>query len=130
MFSFYQSLAKILPKNIPIFLATAYAFLFGSIVLFIIHLLSSSNKSIIMSEKNIPILIGIGALLAVGNFFTIKAYSLGAPQSGFVAVFNPASVTFGVILGFILWQEKLSLGQIAGILLSIIGILFIVSFKK
>src|SRR3989344_5125614 len=113
MFSFYQSLAKILPKNIPIFLATAYAFLFGSIVLFIIHLLSSSNKSIIMSEKNIPILIGIGAL-----------------QSGFVAVFNPASVTFGVILGFILWQEKLSLGQIAGILLSIIGILFIVSFKK
>ncbi|MBI4067107.1 EamA family transporter [Candidatus Gottesmanbacteria bacterium] len=129
-FSFYQALAKLIPKNIPVFLAASYAFFFGSMVLVVIHLLTSANKSILINEKNIPLLIGVGALVSIGNFFLIKAYSVGAPQSGFVAIFNPASVTFGVLLGLILWQEKLTLGQIAGIFFSIIGILLIISFKK
>jgi drug/metabolite transporter (DMT)-like permease len=59
-----------------------------------------------------------------------KAYSLGAPQSSFTAIFNPLYIVYGVLFGLIIWHEKLNIYQVAGMGLSILGILLMVYFKK
>src|ERR1039457_20571 len=82
-FAIYQSISKLLPKTISVYLVNAYAFFIGFIFMLILHFLLSPNKSLSLSAKTLPIVFGIGILLALGNFGIIKAFSLGAPQSLF-----------------------------------------------
>lgn len=83
----YQALSKLLPKTISIFLVNAYASFVGMLIMLFLHFLLSSNKFLALGGKNLPIAIGIGALISIGNFFIIKAYNLGAPQSQFTLLF-------------------------------------------
>jgi len=126
----YQTLSKFLPKDVPVFLVNAYVSLMGALVMFILHLLFSSNKSLTLNMKYLPLALAIGMLISIGNFVIIKAYSLGAPQSSFTAIYNPLYIVFGIIFGLIIWHEKLNAMQIVGAALSILGILLIVWFKK
>lgn len=129
-FAIYQSLSKLLPKTISIYLINAYAFFTGFIFMFILHLLLSPNKSLSLSGKSFPIAIGIGILLAIGNFGIIKIFSLGAPQSLFSIFFYLALLIYGVVFGVLLWHETLNPPQIIGTILSITGIIIIFYFKK
>lgn len=126
----YQTLSKLLPKTISAFLINAYASLIGLIFMLILHLLLSPNKSLALNAKYLPIAIGIGILISLGNFGIIKAYSLGAPQSLFSPIFYIALIIYGTLFGLLIWHETLNLPQILGALLSIAGILMIVYFKK
>ena len=73
-FVIYQTLSKLLPKNTSVFLVTAYASLVGSLVMFAIHLLTSSNKSLQLPSKSLGIAILIGLFIVTGNFLIVKAY--------------------------------------------------------
>jgi drug/metabolite transporter (DMT)-like permease len=129
-FVVYQSLSKLLPKDISIFLINAYAAFIGMIVMLILHLLFSPNKSLELSSKVIPIALGIGLFISLGNFGIIKAYNLGAPQSLFTPIFYVALIVYGVLFGFLIWHEKLNAFQGLGIFIAIIGLLMTVYFKK
>ncbi|MDP2650325.1 MAG: hypothetical protein Q8P16_02050, partial [bacterium] len=59
----------------------------------------------------------------------IKAFSLGIPQSLFAATFNPLYIVYGVLVGILVWNEKLTMLQIVGIALATVGILLIVQFR-
>ena len=129
-FVIYQSLSKLLPKGISVFLVNTYAFFMGAIVMFIIFLLTSSDKSMALNSKSLPIALGIGALLAVGNAGIIKMFSLGVPQSSFSSVFYPILLIYGVIFGLVFWGEKLNSYQIFGLFLLIAGIILVTKFKN
>lgn len=96
----------------------------------ILHLLTSSDKSLILGTKYLPIAFGIGALIAIGNLGIIKAYTLGAPQSLFTILFYVALIIYGILFGFIIWHEKLNPIQILGTALAVVGIIIVVYFKK
>jgi drug/metabolite transporter (DMT)-like permease len=130
LFVSYQALSKLLPKTISIFLVNAYASLIGLVVMLVLHFLLSPNKSLALNPKYLPIVIGIGLLISLGNFGIIKAYNLGAPQSLFSPLFYIALIIYGTLFGLLLWHEHLNLPQILGTILSIIGIIMIVYFKK
>lgn len=130
LFVSYQTLAKFLPKDASVFLVNAYASFIGFLIMLLLHLLTSSDKSLILGMKYLPIAIGIGALIALGNFGIIKAYTLGAPQSLFTILFYVTLIIYGVIFGFIIWHEKLNMFQIIGMLMAVAGLFITVYFKK
>lgn len=129
LFVTYQTLSKFLPKDASVFLVNAYASFIGFLIMLTFHLLTSSDKSLILGMKYLPIAIGIGTLIALGNFGIIKAYTLGAPQSLFTIIFYIALIIYGVIFGFIIWHEKLNIFQIIGMLMAIAGLFITVYFK-
>lgn len=128
-FVVYQTLSKFLPKDLSIFLINAYASLIGFLIMLILHLLTSSDKSLILGMRYLPIAVGIGALISIGNYGIIKAYTLGAPQSLFTILFYVALIIYGVIFGFIIWHEKLNFFQIIGILMALGGIFIVIYYK-
>lgn len=130
LFVIYQTLSKFLPKDVSVFLINAYASFIGFLVMLTLHLLTSSDKSLILGMKYLPIAIGIGALIGLGNYGIIKSYTLGAPQSLFTILFYVALIIYGVIFGFIIWHEKLNVIQIIGMLMAIAGLFMTVYFKK
>lgn len=129
-FASYQSLSKLLPKTTSVFLVNAYASLIGLVFMLSLHFLLSPNKSLALSSKTIPIVIGIGIFISLGNFGIIKAFNLGAPQSIFSLIFYVILIVYGMLFGLLIWHEQLNLPQILGALMSIAGILTIVYFKK
>lgn len=130
LFVAYQTLAKFLPKDVSVFLVNAYASFIGFLIMLILHLITSENKSLILGMKYFPIALGIGALIGIGNYGIIKAYTLGAPQSLFTILFYVALIVYGIMFGFMIWHEKLNAIQFLGILMAISGLFITVFFKK
>ena len=129
MFVIYQGISKLLPDNISVFLVNAYASLVGAIIMFVIYFTTSNDKSLYLNSKNFTLAVLIGIFIVFGNFFIIKAYSLGAPQSLFSTIVYTLLVVFGTIAGVLVWQEKINIWQFVGILLSIAGIILVFYFK-
>lgn len=125
----YQTLAKFLPKDVSVFLISAYASFIGFLIMLVLHLLTSSDKSLVLGMRYLPIAMGIGALIAMGNYGIIKAYTLGAPQTLFTILFYVTLIVYGVLFGFIIFHEKLNLFQIMGMLMALGGIFITVYFK-
>lgn len=129
-FVIYQALSKLLPKDTSVFLVNAYASLVGFLIMITLHLLTSSNKTMFLSTKTFLLSIAIGALIGIGNFAIIKAYTLGAPQSLFTLLFYISLIIYGIIFGLFIWHDKLHALQIIGITLSLIGVAMTIYFKK
>jgi drug/metabolite transporter (DMT)-like permease len=126
----YQALAKLLPKDTSVFLVNAYASLIGALIMIGLHFLLSSNKSVDIGWRTVLLALGMGALISIGNFLIIKAFTAGAPQSIFTSIFNPLYVLYAVAVGLLIWHEKLNLPQAGGIALSILGIILVAYFRK
>lgn len=129
-FASYQALTKLIPKGTSVFLVNAYASFVGLIFMLILHLVLSHEKSLLLRPKTLIIAIVVGLLISLGNFSIIKAYGLGAPQSIFSLIFYVILIAYGVLLGLLMWQESFSIPQIFGAVLSVVGILIIVYYKK
>ena len=127
LFVTYQTLSKYFPKDAPLLFITALSSLVGAAVLFFIHMLS--HEKVVLSNNSIIIAVAIGILVSVGNFFIMKAYAWGAPQSSFSTIFYPLFILYSIIFGIFLWHEGLSVPQIAGIIL-IFGGLGLVMFYR
>jgi drug/metabolite transporter (DMT)-like permease len=125
----YQALSKTLPKDISIFLVNAYASVVGVLVMLALHFLTSSSKPG-PHGKYIWTAIGIGALISLGNFGIIKAFSLGAPQSSFSVIFYTALIVYSVLVGLLVWHESLKPIQIFGMALALVGIFLTAYFRK
>ena len=131
LFVVFQALSKTLPKTTSIFLVNAYASLVGAIIMLALYFLTSdNNKATAPHGKYILIAIGIGALISLGNFGIIKAYSLGAPQALFTAIFYAVLIVYGVLFGLLVWHEHLKLIQLLGIILAAIGIFMAAYFRR
>src|SRR3989304_8180585 len=86
----YQAVSKLLPKGTSVFLVNAWASVVGALIMFLIHLATSPNKSLSFgNSKTFFLAVIIGVLISVGNAMIIKAYSLGAAQSVFSSIFYP-----------------------------------------
>lgn len=129
-FAIYQVLAKFLPKDVSILLINAYSSFAGFLIMLILHLLTSSDKSLVLGMRYLPLAIGIGALIGLGNYGIIKAYTLGAPQSLFTILFYVALIIYGVLFGIYFWHEKMNVIQIIGMLMALGGIFITVYFKS
>jgi drug/metabolite transporter (DMT)-like permease len=125
----YQALSKLLPKTTSSYLVTAYASLTGAIVMLALHLLLSPTKSLTMGWRTVGLTLSIGTLIALGNFTIIKIFNVGATQSGFSSIFNPLYIVYGLIVGVVVWHEKLNLAQLGGVALAIAGIVVITVFR-
>ncbi len=130
LFVTYQALAKLLPKGVSVFLVNAYASLIGFAIMLSLHLLTQQNKSLALTGKTLLVALGIGALIGLGNFGIIKAYSLGAPQSLFTLIFYITLIILGILVGIVVFRERLNLIQLCGILLACSGIFLTVYFKN
>lgn len=125
----YQSLSKLFPKDISPFLINAYASAIGFAVMLLLFWLTSENKSLALNSKYLPLALGIGALISIGNAAIIKAYGLGAPQSDFTSLFYPLLIIYAVFVGFLFWHEKMNLIQGAGVVLTLAGMFLVTYFK-
>ncbi len=130
LFVVYQALSKFFPKDLSPFLINFYVSLMGAAVMLMFYFFTSESKSLALSPKHLPLALGIGALIAIGNAAIIRAYGLGAPQSGFTSLFYPLLIIYGVALGLLFWREKLSLMQGLGVALSLGGLFLLTYFKK
>lgn len=130
LFASYQSLAKFLPKGVSVFLINAYAFLAALVVMLLLHFVTQPNKSLQLSGTSLGIAIAIGFLLGFGNFGIIKSYSLGAPQSLFTVLFYVSLIVYGVILGILIFHEKLHPIQVGGMVLAATGLFLVAYFRK
>ncbi len=96
----------------------------------LLHMMTSSNKSLLLPAKALPIALGIGLLIGLGNYGIIKAYSSGAPQSIFTPIFYVVLISYGLLFGALLWHEKLNPPQLFSIAIAVAGIVMLVYFKK
>jgi drug/metabolite transporter (DMT)-like permease len=129
LFVIFQALSKTLPKTVSIFLVNAYASLAGLAIMLILYF-ATSHKGSAPHGKYIGISVLIGLLIGLGNFGIIKAYSLGAPQSTFTAMFYVALIIYGVLFGILVWHEHLKAIQLLGIILAAIGIFIAAYFRN
>ncbi|MBI4088055.1 DMT family transporter [Candidatus Kaiserbacteria bacterium] len=130
LFVIYQSVSKLLPSDISPFLVNAYASAVGAIVMLVLYLLTSTSKTLVLGSKTIWLAIAIGTLISLGNVAIIKAYGLGAPQSSFSSIFYPLLIAYALVVGLFFWNERLNWYQILGVVLSIIGVLLVLYFKR
>lgn len=129
LFVLYQALSKYFPANSPIFLINAIASAVGTVVMLLLHFFFASKNST-LGVNTITTAVVIGGLISIGNFLIIKAYSMGATQSGFTSIFYPLLIIYGVSAGLLFWHEKLSMYQILGLSLALIGVFLMVYFRK
>ena len=130
LFVSYQTLSKLFPKDVSVFLINAYASAIGTIVMLILFFLTTKDKSLALGSKYLPLAVGIGVLISFGNAAVIKAYGLGAPQSAFTGTFYPLLIVYGLIFGLLFWHERLNWYQSLGIALVLIGMFLIIFFKR
>jgi drug/metabolite transporter (DMT)-like permease len=130
MFVSFQSLSKLIPKSTSSFLVTCYALVVGAVLMLSFFLATSADKPLRLTGKSLALAIGIGALLGLGNYGVIKAYSLGAPQSTFTPLMYVILIVYGIIFGYLFFHEKLHMMQLAGVIIALVGVFMIVHFKK
>ncbi len=130
LFVLYQAFSKLLPSDTSPFLINAYASVMGAIVMFFLYFVTATQKSFVLTGKTLWLAVGIGILISLGNAAIIRAYGLGAPQSGFTAIFYPLLIVYALGLGLLIWHERLNVYQIIGVVLSIVGVLLVVYFKR
>lgn len=131
LFAIYQALSKLLPKGTSVYLVNAYASLIGLLLMVALYFVTSHGvKSVRLSTKASYLAIGIGLLISLGNFGIIKAFSLGAPQSQFSAIMYPTLITYALLIGLLVFHEKLHLIQLLGVIIAAIGLFLIVYFRK
>lgn len=128
LFVIFQALSKTLPKSVSIFLVNAVASLAGLTVMLLLYF-ATSQKGDAPHGKSLWTAIAIGALIGLGNFGIIKAYSLGAPQSIFTALFYVTLIVYGVLFGLIVWHEHLRAVQLLGIVLAAVGVFLTAYFR-
>jgi len=126
----YQALSKLFPKDISVFLINAYASAVGLVVMLVLYFLTSKEKSLALDAKYLPLALGIGVLISLGNAAIIKAYGLGAPQAAFTGTFYPLLIVYGLLFGLLFWHEKLNWYQMLGIALATLGMFLIIYFKR
>ncbi len=126
----FQSLSRLLPKDAPIFLINAYASAIGVLLMLTLHLSTHPQKNVQLTGKSLLLALGIGTLISLGNFGVIKTLSLGAPQSQFTPLFYITLIIYGLLAGFLIWNERLSPVQILGIGLACFGIFIAFTYKK
>lgn len=126
----FQSLVKLLPKGVSIFLVNAYASLLGVFIMLLLHFITQSDKSVVLSSKSLWIAVLAGTFISLGNFGIIKAYSLGAPQAVFTPIFYVTLIVYGIFFGLIFFREGLNLAQVFGIFLSVVGVAVVFYFKN
>ena len=126
----YQSLSKLLPENISPLLINAYASAVGLVVMLALFMLTSAEKSFAVSARTLSLALGIGVLISLGNVTIIRAYGLGAPQAGFTSIFYPLLIVYALLFGLLFWHERLNAYQMLGVILSIIGVVLVVYFKR
>jgi drug/metabolite transporter (DMT)-like permease len=124
----YQALSKLLPKSTSSYLVTAYAMFVGAAVMLVLHFLLSPTKSLSVGPRTMWLSLGIGTLIALGNFTIIKIFNLGATQSAFSSLFNPLYIVYGLTVGVVIWHDRLNIIQLGGVALSIAGIIIISVF--
>src|SRR3989344_1217173 len=100
LFVTYQSISKLLPADVSPFLINAYASAVGAVVMVLLYLTTSGEKSLTLASKSLWLAIGIGVLVSVGNAAIIRAYGLGPPKWGFPPVFSPLFIVPAIFLGF------------------------------
>ena len=98
-------------------LITFYRFLFASVIFFIYLFSINSSISINIFQILVGITVGIGTILYYEGLKRIKA----AQVSGL----ELSAPFFAAILGFIILNEVLTILQIIGILLLIVGIFYL-----
>lgn len=130
LFVIFQALSKTLPKGVSVFLVNAYASFVGMLIMLALYLALDRHKSSAPHGKYIWTALAIGALISLGNFGIIKAYSLGAPQAVFTALFYVTLIVYGVIFGLLIWHEHLKAIQLLGIVLAAVGIFLAAYFRK
>lgn len=129
-FVLYQALSKLLPKNTSVFLVNACASLCGAVIMIALHMAFSSEKSVQLSSRALLISLAIGVCVSLGNYFIIRGYSLGASQSLFTSIFYPILIGLSVLVGVLVWSEKMSPVQWLGIIFSIVGIVLVGFFRR
>lgn len=130
LFVTYQSLSKLFPSDISPFLVNAYASGIGTIVMILLYLLTSTEKTFALTSKSLSLAIAIGVLISVGNAAIIKGYLLGAPQSSFTSIYYPLLIIYALVVSLLFWHERLNWYQLLGTALALIGIVLIVYFKR
>ena len=97
------------------------------VILIIVFLVVTSGSKLNLSafkEKGViyAALAGLSVTVGVGlNYLALK----GGLMSKIAAINGPANVIFGVIIGIILLADVLTIKQIIGIILAVMGIIFI-----
>ncbi len=129
LFVIYQAVSKMFSPSAPLFLINALASLVGAVVMIVLHFIFPSQSSSI-DLKTLPLVVAIGLLISIGNFLIIKAYALGATQTGFTSIYYPLLIIYGIAFGLFFFQEKLNMYQVAGLCLSFVGVFLMVYFKK
>lgn len=119
---FRKQATKFVPFQFA-FLMESFVYLLAPIIMF--FLLPSAVKKAAISSTN-GILFGLLASIFVvgGVALNYMAFKNGS-VSKVVAIVGPGQIVFGVLLGLILFKEHLSLIQITGVILSIIGVILI-----
>ena len=129
LFVSFQSLVRLVPKGTSLLLVNAYAAATGAVIMLLLHLLTQTDKSLVLNGKSLALSLGIGALIGAGNFGVFKALSLGAPQSTFTPLFYIALILYGIIFGLVFFKEGFNLMQLVGTIVAIAGVVMIFYFK-
>ncbi len=105
------------------FLIEAVVYLFLAFLIFLNYFFGIKNK--IELNWNGLIFAGLAGLFVVmGVIFNYLALRSGL-LSKIVSIMSPSQIIFGVLLGIILLKENLSMVQMFGVFLSVIGVILV-----
>ncbi|RAP54090.1 MAG: hypothetical protein BZ137_04095 [Methanosphaera sp. rholeuAM130] len=122
----YHICSKSMPNNVNTFGALMVTYLTGAIVsgIIFLYMVKSENALIEMAKINFTsIVLGLAIVGLEAGY--IYAYRVGWQVNNAPLVANTGTVLALVIIGAILFNEGVTLKQIAGMILCIVGLIFI-----
>ncbi|MDO5825135.1 MAG: EamA family transporter [Methanosphaera sp.] len=122
----YHICSKSMPNNVNTFGALMVTYLTGAIVsgVIFLYMVKSENALIEMAKINFTsIVLGLAIVGLEAGY--IYAYRVGWQVNNAPLVANTGTVLALVIIGAILFNEGVTLKQIAGMILCIVGLIFI-----
>ncbi len=121
VFGLYTVLSKMYVKEIGTFKLNSYAFLFGSILLFVVGLLLDLNLYFDLTTSNILSLAYLGIIITgIGYFLYFEGLKTIATSKG--AMFFYLKPVIAGILAYFILKETLTIYQVLGFLIVILGV--------
>lgn len=118
---------KIVVIEINPILSAFYRFLIASAVLYVVHKIKCPKENVLKEDK---VKMALGGLFGVAIYFFFENYSVLFTSTSNVAILISSIPVFTLISQKVLFKERFTSSKVMGALLSVIGIIIIITAKE
>ena len=129
----YKTLIKYISGGAsPVLIMTIVSFFYfvaWASALFLLHREDNPLSSLSLDLTGVLIILGLAVAFFVSDYFLLRSYLAGA-QLSVMTVLMGLSMVVVVLLGFLLFRERINYSQVLGVLLGVVSFVLLTMHEK